>query len=387
MTTIPYARQSISAEDIEAVVQVLRSDWLTQGPAVARFEAAVAAYCGSRFAVAVSSGTAALHIACLAAGLSAGKRLWTSPNTFVASANCGRYCDATIDFVDIDPADGNLSASLLEAKLAKAQSEGTLPDVLVPVHYAGHSCDMAAIGALARRHGIVVIEDACHALGGAYRNRAVGACEHSDMAVFSFHPVKTIATAEGGMVLTNSEELYKRLMVLRTHGVTREPSLMEGPSEGGWDYHQIALGFNYRLSDLHAALGVAQMSRIDDFLERRREIARRYDEALRGLPLELPARRADTQSAFHLYPVRIAKRKGGPSRRELFDALHAAGVAVQVHYIPVHTQPYYRRLGFHPGDFPNAEAFYGSVISLPIFPGLTTADQDRVVAALHRLLA
>ena len=294
---IPYARQSVSGTDIEAVVEVLRSDWLTQGPAVERFERAVAEYCGARYAVAVNSGTSALHIACLAAGLGPGDTLWTSPNTFVASANCALYCGARVDFVDIDPGTYNLSVAILEAKLEKAKAKGDLPKVVIPVHFAGQSCDMARITEMAARYGFTVIEDASHAIGGRYCGTSIGNCGFSDMTVFSFHPVKIVTTGEGGMVLTNQEDLYRKLVRLRSHGITRDPALMEGENEGPWYYQQIELGFNYRMTDLQAALGGNQLLRIDEFVERRHILAGRYGKFLRDLPVTLPWQHLDCYSA------------------------------------------------------------------------------------------
>ncbi|MBB5016874.1 UDP-4-amino-4,6-dideoxy-N-acetyl-beta-L-altrosamine transaminase [Chitinivorax tropicus] len=373
---IPYGRQDISETDIEAVVATLRSDWLTQGPAVPRFEQMVAAYCGVRYAVAVANATAALHLACLALGLGPGKRLWTSPNTFVASANCGRYCGAAVDFVDIDPVSYNLSPAALADRLQQAEANDTLPDVLVPVHFAGQSCDMQAIAALARPRGIAIIEDASHAIGGHYQGRPIGCCEFSDCAVFSFHPVKIITSGEGGMILTNREDLYQQLVRLRSHGITRDPACMEGPSEGDWYYQQIELGFNYRMTDIQAALGASQMTRIDDFVRQRREWVTAYRTALDGQPLQLPDPSNDQASAWHLFVVQV---QADGQRQRVFNAMRSAGIGVNVHYIPVHLQPYYRRLGFRPGDFPVAERYYRHAITLPLYPGLTCQDFRQVV--------
>jgi UDP-4-amino-4,6-dideoxy-N-acetyl-beta-L-altrosamine transaminase len=378
---IPYGRQQISDDDIEAVVAVLRSDWLTQGPAVLRFEQAVAQHCGAEYAVAVSNATAALHIACLAAGLGPGDALWTSPNTFVASANCARP-----GFVDIDPLTLNMDAGALAQRLADAERDGVLPKVLVPVHFAGQSCDMQAIGALARQYGIKVIEDASHAIGASYKGAPVGRCQFSDMTVFSFHPVKIVTTGEGGMVLTNDRALYEQLLLLRSHGITRSPEAMQNAPDGPWYYEQTTLGFNYRMNDLQAALGASQMGRLGQFVERRQALARRYDELLAGLPLVLPATIADASSATHLYVVRLKLDVIAATHREVFDGLRARGIGVNLHYIPVHTQPYYRALGFAPGDFPLAEQYYREAISLPMFAGLDDEAQDQVVAALHEVL-
>lgn len=380
---IPYGRQSINEADIQAVVEVLKSDWLTQGPAVDRFENTVASYCGASHSVAVNSATSALHIACLAAGLGPGDILWTSPITFVASANCGLYCGATVDFVDIDPRTYNMSSERLQEKLEQAKRLGKLPKVVIPVHFAGQSCDMAAISDLAKRYGFRVIEDASHAIGGRYMGEPIGDCRYSEMTVFSFHPVKIITTGEGGLVLTNNAELHGRLMRLRSHGITRDPALMTEDPHGPWYYQQIELGFNYRMTDIQAALGMSQMQRLDEFVERRHELARRYDSLLSDLPLTLPWQAPEGYSAFHLYVVRV----GAASRRQLFDVLRAANIGVNVHYIPVHTQPYYRRMSFAEGMFLEAEQYYCEAISLPMFAGMTEEQQDRVIETLRGCLA
>ena len=384
---IAYARQDITEEDIAAVVSVLRSDLITQGPAVPRFEAAAGEICGASHGVAVSSGTAALHLACLALEIGPGDCVWTSPITFVASANCARYCGAAVDFVDIDPATGNMSVAALAAKLEQAELTGRLPKALIPVHLAGTPCDMAGIGALARRYGFKIIEDASHAIGAMRGGLRVGACAHSDIAVFSFHPVKIITTGEGGMALTNDSELATRMAELRSHGITRAPGRMTAAPAGPWYYEQIALGFNYRMTDLQAALGLSQLDRLADFLARRHALAERYDARLQGLPLAPLARPADARSALHLYIVRIDCGRAGKSHRQVFEQLHAAGIKVQLHYMPVHLQPYYRALGFAPGDFPAAEAYAQDAMSLPLYPALREAEQDRVVEALEEALA
>lgn len=383
---IPYGRQQIDESDIDAVVAVLRSDWLTQGPAIEAFECAVAQRCDARYTVAVSNATAALHLACLAAGLGPDDWLWTSPNTFVASANCARYCGAKVDFVDIDPVTWNMDVAHLAAKLAHAEKLNRLPKILVPVAFSGQSCDMAAIRSLADAYGVLIIEDASHAIGATYQGRPVGCGDYADMTVFSFHPVKIITSGEGGMLLTNSAELQQRLCRLRSHGISRDPALMSEPSHGPWYYQQLELGFNYRITDIQAALGLSQLSKLDGFLQRRRQLAARYDLLLQELPLCLPGRQAGVESAWHLYVVRLQLARIKRSRREVFDALRTAGIGVNVHYIPVHLQPYYRELGFCPGDFPAAEAYYSEALTLPLHAGMLDSEQDQVIAALREVL-
>lgn len=383
---LPYARQNVSEEDIAAVAAVLRSDFLTQGPAVPRFEAKLAARCGAKHAVAVSSATAGLHLACLALGLGPGQTLWTSPNTFVASANCARYCGAGVDFVDVEADSGNLAVAALREKFARAQREGCLPAALVPVHFAGLPCDMAEIAALAHEHGVAVIEDAAHALGATYRGGPVGDGRFSDCAVLSFHAVKIATTGEGGAILTNNDSLAAHLRRLRTHGITREAAELTAVPDGPWSYEQVELGYHYRMTDIQAALGWSQLDRLDEFLRRRRELAARYDALLAGLPLALPARRPERESSWHLYPVLLDGARCSRSRAEVYGSLRTAGIGVNVHYIPVHLQPYYRKLGFAPGDFPQAEARYAAALTLPLFYGLTDKQQDAVVAALRMAL-
>ena len=377
---IPYGRQSISEDDIAAVEAVLRSDFLTQGPAVPAFEQAVAGYCGVPHAVAVCNATAALHLACAALGLGPGDRVWTSPNTFVASANCARYCGADVDFVDIDPRTYNLSVTALEAKLAQAEKAGALPKIVIPVHFAGQSCEMKQIWALSKRYGFAVIEDASHAIGADYDGAKVGNGRYSHATVFSFHPVKIITTGEGGMVLTRDSALHEKLSRLRSHGITRDPSRMQGEPEGPWYYQQIELGWNFRLTDIQAALGASQMQRLDAFVDKRRARVRRYNEQLKNLAAVLPAQSPAGDPSWHLYVVQVE------NRRKVFDALRTAGIGVNVHYIPVHLQPYYRALGFKPGDFPEAERYYSRAISLPLYADLSDSQQDTVVAALARAL-
>ena len=384
---IPYGRQSISPTDIEAVTAVLQSDWLTQGPAIGQFERAVAAQSGARYAVAVSSATAGLHLACMAAGVKPGSRVWTVPNTFVASANAARYCGAAVDFVDIDPQTYNLDVAQLQAKLELARQQNCLPHVVIPVHFAGQSCQMQDIHHLSMTYGFTIIEDAAHAIGGQYQGQPVGSGKYSEMTVFSFHPVKIVTTGEGGVVVTNREDLYQHLLRLRSHGITREPALMTQPAEGPWYYEQLELGFNYRMTDLQAALGASQMQRIEGFITRRRELVARYNQLLAKFPLVLPHQHPEAQSAWHLYVIQLDATRTTKTRSEVFESLRAHQIGVQVHYIPVHTQPYYRQLGFAPGDFPVAEAYYAQAISLPLYADLTDAEQDRVVRVLADALS
>ena len=382
---IPYGRQDITDEDIAAVTAVLRSDLVTQGPAIDAFEAVVASRCGVERAVAVSNATAGLHLAYLALDIGPGDLVWTAPNTFAATANAALYCGARVDFVDIDLATRNMSVPALEARLREADEHGRLPKLVVPVHFGGLSCDMAAIGALARRYGFRVVEDASHAIGATYGGRPVGACEHSDACVFSFHPVKIITTGEGGMVTSADPAIAERVARLRTHGITRDANLMAGGSEGGWYYEMLELGFNYRMTDIQAALGHSQFGRLDGYIERRDEIARGYDAALADSGLGLPTRIDGARSAYHLYAVHWPAGLGGHDRASAFAALREDGIGVNVHYIPVHMLPFYRSLGFGPGEFPNAEAHYAMAISLPMFPTLTDADQRAVTGSVRDL--
>ncbi|KGE79131.1 UDP-4-amino-4,6-dideoxy-N-acetyl-beta-L-altrosamine transaminase [Halomonas salina] len=383
---IPYGRQDIQPPDIEAVLEVLHSDFLTQGPMVPRFERAVANKVGAGHALAVNSATSALHIACLALGLGEGDWLWTSPVTFVASANCGRYCGARVDFVDIDPRTYNLCPEVLEKKLSEAEKAGRLPKVLVAVHLCGQPCDMQAIHALGQRYGFRIIEDASHAIGGKYQREYIGSGRYSDITVFSFHPVKIITTAEGGMALTNDETLATRMNLLRSHGVTRDPELMTQEADGPWYYQQVELGFNYRMTELQAALGVTQLERLDDYVATRNRLAERYDALLAELPVITPWQHADSYSGRHLYVIRLDLEAIWTSHCQVFEALRERGIGVNLHYIPVHTQPYYRALGFTPGDFPEAERYYAEAISLPLYPTMTEAQQDEVVKALRQSL-
>ncbi len=384
---IPYGRQDISQADIDAVIAVLQSDYLTQGPVVPRFELKVAEHVGARYALAVNSATSALHVACLALGLGPGDRLWTSPITFVASANCALYCGAIVDFVDIDPRTYNLCPIALEHKLQQAERSGCLPKVVVPVHLCGQPCDMQAIYALAQRYGFRVIEDASHAIGGKYQGSFIGDCRYSDITVFSFHPVKIITTAEGGMALTNDAQLAERMSLLRSHGITREPEKMTREADGPWYYQQIELGFNYRMTELQGALGLSQMDRLNRYVARRHELAQRYDTLLAGLPLQTPWQHPNSYSGLHLYVIRLHLDQLGSSHRQVFECLREQGVGVNLHYIPVHLQPYYERLGFQRGDFPQAESYYREAISLPMFQTMTEQQQDAVITALQRAIA
>ncbi len=379
---IPYGRQWISEDDIAAVVDVLQSPLITQGPMSDRFGQVVADYCGVRYAVAVSNGTAALHLAVMALGLGEGGLLWTSPITFVASANCARHVNADVDFVDIDPDTLNMSPSALAEKLEAAEKEGRLPDVVVPVHFGGASCDMEPIRALSERYGFKVVEDAAHGIGGEYRGARVGSCRHSDITTFSFHPVKIITTGEGGLLLTDDEELAARARLLHTHGITRDESLMRWESDGPWYYQQVALGHNFRITDIQAALGVSQMGRIDGFVARRNEIAAVYREEFAGLPVRFQRVPDGVLSAYHLFVVELERH----DRRAVYDRLRELGVGSAVHYIPVHLQPYYHDLGFRPGDFPNAERYYSRCITLPMYPAMNDGDVQTVVTALAAAL-
>ena len=383
---IPYGRQDVTEDDIKAVVEVLNSTHLTQGPAVPEFEQAVLRHCNAKHAVAANSATSVLHIACLALDLGPGDWLWTSPNTFVASANCGLYCGAKVDFVDIDPRTYNLCPVKLEDKLRVAEQKGTLPKVVIPVHFSGQPCDMRAIHELSKRYGFRIIEDASHAIGGKYLNEPIGNCRYSDITIFSFHPVKIVTSAEGGMAVTNNDRLAEKMALLRSHGITRTPSLMTKPMEGSWYYQQVDLGFNYRMTDLQGALGASQMSRLVHYVARRHELARRYDKLLKDLPVITPWQHKDGYSAFHLYVVRLKLDKISASHVEVFEALRAREIIVNLHYIPVHTQPYYQEMGFRPGDFPEAEKYYAEAISIPMFPTLTYSEQDFVVEALKEAM-
>lgn len=383
---IPYGRQDISQQDIDAVLEVLQSDFLTQGPKVPAFEQTVAQHIGAKHALAVNSATSALHIACLALGLGQGDWLWTTPITFVASANCGLYCGAQIDFVDIDPATYNLCPKALEAKLIEADHSGKLPKVLVAVHLCGQPCDMQAIHVLAEKYNFKVIEDASHAIGGKYQNEFIGNCRYSDITVFSFHPVKIITTAEGGMALTNDNSLAEKMNLYRSHGITRDTGLMTHQPDGPWYYQQVELGYNYRMTELQAALGISQMQRLDKFVAQRHVLAQRYNELLSDLPLTLPWQHPDSYSGLHLYVIRLHLDQISKTHLQVFEELREAGIGVNLHYIPVHMQPYYQKMGFNKGDFPQAELYYAEAISLPMFSTLTKSQQDEVAQVLKKVL-
>jgi len=386
MSMIPYARQDINQSDIEAVVAVLKSDFLTQGPVVPAFEKSIVDYSGAEHAVAVNSATSALHIACLALGVGNGDIVWTTPITFVASANCALYCGAFIDFVDLNPLTYNMSVEHLAEKLAVAEKTGKLPKVLIPVHLSGQPCDMESIYNLSQKYGFRIIEDASHAIGGKYKGEAIGNCHYSDITVFSFHPVKIITTAEGGMAMTNNAQLANRMQVLRSHGITRDSNDMTHEQDGPWYYQQIDLGLNYRMTDLQAALGLSQMRRLDEFVTLRHAIAKRYNQLLADLPVNIPWQHEDSYSGLHLYIIRLKLAEIGRTHRQVFEALRTLGIAVSLHYIPVYHHPYYENLGFKTGYCLEAERYYAEAISLPMYPGLTEAQQDLVVTALHEAI-
>lgn len=388
MTKIPYGRQAISQEDIDAVVAVLHSDFLTQGPVVPAFEKAVASYCHANYAVAVNSATSALHIACLALGVGPGDIVWTSPVTFVASANCALYCGASVDFVDIDPQTYNLSVENLTTKLTEAEKLGKLPKVLIPVHLCGQSCDMVSIHQLSKKYGFRIVEDASHAIGGYYKNEPVGNCRYSDITIFSFHPVKIITTGEGGMAVTNNPELADLMQRYRSHGITSDAQkMMQRPANEIWNYQQIALGFNYRMTEIQAALGLSQMGQLDEFVAKRHELALRYDDALAGLLLRTPFQDSNTYSSYHLYPIRIKLAESKLNQRGVYDILQAEGINVNLHYIPVYRQPYYEAMGFLPGYCPEAEAYHKETLSIPMYPTLKNVEQDKVINILHEVLS
>lgn len=387
MNFIPYGRQDITKEDVSAVVEVLESDFLTQGPKVPEFENSIKEHCNAKYALAMNSATSALHVACLALGVGQDDIVWTTPITFVASANCALYCGATVDFVDIDPQTYNLSAQALKEKLQIAKVEGTLPKVVIPVHLCGQPCDMESIYKLSKEYGFSIIEDASHAIGGKYQNQPIGSCQYSDITIFSFHPVKIITTAEGGVATTNSQELAQKMELLRSHGITRDSDLMTHEPDGSWYYQQVMLGFNYRMTEMQAALGVSQIKRLNIITDKRHQLAKKYDSLLANLPVITPYQHSDGYSGLHLYVIRLKTDQIQKSHKEVFDALRAANIGVNLHYIPVHLQPYYQQnLAFKVGDFPEAELYYSQAISLPMYPDLSLDEQQYVVQMLRDIL-
>jgi UDP-4-amino-4,6-dideoxy-N-acetyl-beta-L-altrosamine transaminase len=383
---IPYGRQHITQTDVDAVLEVLKSDFLTQGKVVPKFESAIVSKVGAKYGVAMNSATSALHVACQSLGLCEGDYLWTSPVTFVASANCGLYCGAKVDFVDIDPVTFNMSPISLEKKLIEAEKFGKLPKVVVVVHLCGQSSDMVAINSLSKTYGFSIIEDASHAIGGKYQDQYIGNCQYSDIAIFSFHPVKIITTCEGGMAITNSARLADKMNLLRSHGITRDPELMTSSPEGPWYYQQIDLGYNYRLTEIQAALGLSQLNRLDEYVRIRNELAIYYDEALAQLSLKTPVRHQDCYSSFHLYVIRLKLDELSISHKDAFVRLRELGIGVNLHYIPVHLQPYYSDMGFKSGDFPESEKYYSEAISIPLYPTMGRSTQDEVIKALREVL-
>lgn len=383
---IPYGKQTITQSDIDILIDVLRSDFLTQGPKVPEFETLIKKYCGAKYGVAVNSATSALHIACLAIGLKRNDYLWTTPNTFVASANCGLYCGANIDFVDIDYKTLNMSVEALEKKLIEAKATKKLPKIVIPVHFAGEPCDMKRIHELSLEFGFKIIEDASHAIGAEYLGQKVGGCNYSDITIFSFHPVKIITTAEGGLATTNNENLACKMNLFRSHGITKDPSLFTSVADGSWFYQQVTLGYNYRMTDLHAALGISQMNSLESFIKKRHNMAAKYDEALDDFPVIIPFRNPESRSSLHLYTIQIKSNKIKKNRAEIFDDLRRNDIGVNVHYIPIHTHPYFKSMGFSIGDFPIAENYYKNTITLPLFPSMLDIEQDQVIMVLRKAL-
>jgi len=384
---IPYTLHNINSDDIESVVNVLNSDWLTQGSKIQDFENLVSEYCNVKYATAVNSGTSALHLSCLVLGLGKDELMWTTPNSFVASANCALYCGATVDFVDINQDTYNMDVSALKEKLERTSSEKKpLPKIVMVVHFSGQSCEMKEINRLSKKYGFKIIEDATHAIGGKYCDSPIGSCDYSDLTVFSFHPAKNITTGEGGMILTKSEEYHNKLQLLRSHGVTRDENLMESVSHGPWYYQQIDLGYNYRLSDIHAALGCSQIKRLDEFINKRTNIFNVYNHELKELPIQLPLQHIDAKSAHHLFVIRLKLDKIKKTHRQIFEELRENGIAVNLHYIPIHTQPYYKKMGFNHGDFPQAESYYSEAISLPIYSSLEENQLNQVIVTLKKII-
>jgi len=383
LNMIPYGRQNITENDIDAVVDVLKSDYITQGMVVPEFEKSIAKYCGATYAVAANSATSCLHLACLALGVGKGDLVWSTPITFVASLNCALYCGAKVDFVDVDPQTYNLSVKCLEEKLIKAEKIGALPKVVIPAHLCGQSCDMESIHRLAQKYGFKIIEDASHAIGGKYKNEPIGNCRFSDITIFSFHPVKIITTGEGGMALTNNADLASKMALLRSHGITRDPNQMTHQADGPWYYQQVDLGFNYRMTDIQAALGVSQMSRLDQYIKARHELAQNYDKKLADLPITIPWQHPDCYSSFHLYVIRLQLNNIDKTHRQVFESMRDQGIGVNLHYIPVHTQPYYQQMGFNVGDYQAAEQYYSEIMSIPMYPMLSKDQQNMVIDALY----
>ena len=386
MSYIPYGRQDINEDDVQAVIDVLKSDFLTQGPAVPAFEKSISDYCNSKYAIAVNSATSALHIACLALGVGKGDIVWTTPISFVASANCALYCGANIDFVDVNPTTYNLSIEKLKEKLIEAKLNNALPKVVIPVHLCGQSCEMERIHKLGKEYGFKIIEDASHSIGGKYKKQPIGNCRFSDITVFSFHPVKIITTAEGGMATTNDAQLAEKMKLLRSHGITRDPDKMTQEPDGDWYYEQSELGFNYRMTDIQAALGISQISRLDYFVSKRHELARNYNHLLKKYPIVLPSQHTDCYSGLHLYVIRLKLNKIKQTHREIFEALRSNDIGANLHYIPIYRQPYYKKMGFSNNSYPEAERYYQEAISLPLFPNLTKDQQQKVIETLGDVL-
>jgi len=383
---IPYGKQDITQSDIDAVVDVLKSDYLTQGPQVPKFEDRIKGYCGAKYAVASNSATSSLHLACLSLGLSKGEWIWTTPITFVSTANCGRFCGANVDFVDIDPDTFNLSPLALEKKLIEAKKSGCLPKIVIPVHLGGQSCDMSAIHALSQKYGFKIIEDASHSIGGKYKKLPIGNCQYSDITVFSFHPVKIITTGEGGVATTKDEQLFKKMKLLRSHGITRDTDMMTQDPDGPWYYQQIELGYNYRMTDIQAALGISQLGRLDEYVRKRHEISRKYFEELINLPIRTQFQHPDAYSSYHLYIIRLNTDQTSISQKELANKLLKNGIGVNLHYIPLHIQPYYKKHGFKLGDYPFSEHYYKESLSIPIFPGMKPQEQEKIIKNIKSIL-